>query len=368
MQKILFIDRDGIILKEPVDQQCDHISKVDFLPGVFCYLGEIARKLDYLLVMVTNQDGLGTVLFPEKDFWPVHELVIRTLASEGIIFDQVCIDRSFQHENSPYRKPGTAMLTKYNSGSYDLANSFVIGDRKTDMQLAENLGAKGILLNSFDDQEEIEAAIQFQSNSWKEVWMYLSTINRKAKMIRSTTETNISGGIDLDGSGLTEIQTGLPFFDHMLDQIAKHGQIDLWITSKGDLHIDEHHTIEDTAIVLGKLFKEALGKKAGIERYGYALPMDDACANVLIDFGGRSWLVWEVTFQREKIGDLPTEMFYHFFKTFSDHAQCNLTIKAEGTNEHHKIESIFKAFAKAILMAKRRDHSNFNIPSTKGNL
>ncbi len=368
MQKILFIDRDGIILKEPKDEQCDHIDKIDFLPGVLYYLGEIVRKLDYLLVMVTNQDGLGTQSFPEKDFWPVQELMLRTLKSEGVIFDQICIDRSFAHENSPYRKPGTAMLTKYMDGSYDLTNSFVIGDRITDMQLASNLGCNGILLNSFKDAEESSPYISLVANSWKEVWSFLVIQNRKAKVQRKTSETKISGIINLDGDGMAEIRTGLPFFDHMLEQIAKHGQIDLFLNAVGDLHIDEHHTIEDTAIVLGQLFYEALGKKAGIQRYGFTLPMDEAEAKVLIDFGGRPWLVWDVTFKRQMIGDVPTEMFYHFFKTFTDHAKCNLNIQASGTNEHHIIEAVFKAFAKSILMAKIRNVSSMAIPSTKGSL
>jgi len=368
MQKILFIDRDGIIFNEPLDEQCDHIDKMDFLPGVFYYLGEIVRKLDYLLVMVTNQDGLGTDSFPEKDFWPVHELMLRSLKSEGIVFDQVCIDRSFAHENSPYRKPGTAMLRKYIDGPYDLANSFVIGDRITDMSLASNLGCKGILLNSFQYVGEGVPYISLIADSWKEVWSFLAIQQRKSKVERNTYETNIIGVINLDGDGLAEIRTGLAFFDHMLEQIAKHGQIDLFLNADGDLEIDEHHTIEDTAIVLGQLFYEALGKKAGIQRYGFALPMDEAEANVLIDFGGRPWLVWEVDFKREMIGDVPTEMFYHFFKTFSDHAKCNLNISAKGTNEHHIIESIFKAFAKAILMAKSRGSNGMEIPSTKGSL
>lgn len=368
MQKILFIDRDGVILKEPHDEQCDRIEKMTFLPGVFYYLGEIARKLDYLLVMVTNQDGLGTEKYPEKDFWPIQELMIRSLNGEDIYFDQVCIDRSFSYENSPYRKPGIGMLSKYNSGSYDLENSFVIGDRITDMQLADNLGSKGIMFNSFGENYSERSQAFFVADTWKEVWQFLVKIDRKSKVIRNTSETQILGSINLDGSGICDIKTGLPFFDHMLEQIAKHGQIDLFLQSKGDLHIDEHHTIEDTAIVLGKLFNHALGKKAGIERYGFYLPMDEAQAKVLIDFGGRPWIIWDVVFKREKIGDVPTEMFYHFFKSFSDHAHCNLNISASGTNEHHIIESLFKAFAKAILMAKTRNTDNMNIPSTKGSL
>jgi len=369
MQKILFIDRDGVIIHEPADYQIDDIKKLSFLPGVFYYLGEIARKLDYILVMVTNQDGLGTDVFPENTFWPVQELIIRSLYGEGIIFDQICIDRSLPEENSPYRKPGTAMLTKYMTGNYDLENSFVIGDRATDMQLAKNLGAKGILLKSdLHVVNDTDGVFVRKTQSWEEIYKFLISTERKAKASRITHETSIEGSINLDGSGVSEIRTGLPFFDHMLEQIAKHGQIDLFLQSKGDLHIDEHHTIEDTAIVLGKLFNQALGKKAGIQRYGFYLPMDEAQAKVMIDFGGRPWIVWDVVFTREKIGDVPTEMFYHFFKSFSDHALCNLNISASGINEHHIIESLFKAFAKAILMAKNKNTDNMNIPSTKGSL
>jgi len=369
MQKILFIDRDGVIIKEPADYQIDDIHKLSFIPGVFYYLGEIARKLDYILVMVTNQDGLGTDSFLENKFWPIQELVVRTLQGEGISFEQICIDRSFPEDNSPYRKPGTAMLTKYMSDHYDLENSFVIGDRVTDMQLATNLGAKGILLKSdLHGVTDKMAKYVCNAQSWKDIYQFLISSERKTKAIRITHETNIEGSINLDGSGICEIDTGLPFFDHMLEQIAKHGQIDLYLQTKGDLHIDEHHTVEDTAIVLGKLFHQALGKKAGIQRYGFVLPMDEAKAQVLIDFGGRPWIVWDVIFKREKIGDVPTEMFYHFFKSFSDHALCNLNISASGTNEHHIIESVFKAFAKAILIAKTRNTENMNIPSTKGSL
>ncbi|MFZ1749284.1 MAG: bifunctional histidinol-phosphatase/imidazoleglycerol-phosphate dehydratase HisB [Saprospiraceae bacterium] len=368
MKKILFIDRDGVIIKEPADYQIDGIEKLEFLSGVFYYLGEIARKLDYAMVMVTNQDGLGTESFPETDFWPVQELIIRTLAGEDIHFDEICIDRSFPHQNSPYRKPGTAMLTKYMKADYDLENSFVIGDRATDMQLAANLGCKGILVSSTLHESEANESIVCKANSWKEIYQFLISLDRKSKAIRNTSETKISGSINLDGTGISDIHTGLPFFDHMLEQIARHGQMDIFLNSAGDLHIDEHHTVEDTAIVLGKLFHQALSKKAGIQRYGFALPMDEAEAKVLLDFGGRPWLVWDVTFHREKIGDVPTEMFYHFFKSFTDHAHCNLNISASGSNEHHIIESVFKAFAKAILMAKSRDTGNMDIPSTKGAL
>jgi imidazoleglycerol-phosphate dehydratase / histidinol-phosphatase len=368
MQKILFIDRDGIILKEPHDQQCDAIEKIEFLPGVFYYLGEISRKLDYKLVMVTNQDGLGTACFPEATFWPVQELMLRALKSEDIVFDHIFIDRSFEHEKSPYRKPGTAMLSQFMNNQYDLENSFVIGDRWSDMELAHNLGAKGILLNCFDASKVNMNFVSEQAKSWKDVWKYLSSIDRKAKSLRTTNETKINGIINLDGSGIAEINTGLHFFDHMLEQIAKHSNTDLYLECKGDLQVDEHHTVEDTAMVLGQLFSKALGKKAGIQRYGFSLPMDDAETHVLLDFGGRPWLVWDVSFKREKIGDVPTEMFYHFFKSFADEAKCNLNIKSKGDNEHHIIESIFKAFAKAIAMAKSKNTSSMDIPSTKGSL
>lgn len=369
MEKILFIDRDGVIIREPKDFQIDNIEKLEFLPGIFHYLGEIARKLDYVLVMVTNQDGLGTESFPERDFWPVQELIIRSLGGEGIKFDQICIDRSFAHENSLYRKPGTGMLKKYLDDNYDMENSLVIGDRATDIQLAENLGAQSILLKS--DLHSVDVSKfspTYIANSWKNVYDILVTKERKCKSLRVTSETKIQGSLNLDGSGISDINTGLPFFDHMLEQIAKHGNIDLFLTCKGDLHIDEHHTVEDTAIVLGKLISNALGKKAGIQRYGFSLPMDEAKAQVLIDFGGRPWIVWDVKFTREKIGDVPTEMFYHFFKSFSDNSLCNINISASGTNEHHIIESVFKAFAKAILMAKTKNISSMEIPSTKGSL
>lgn len=369
MKKVLFIDRDGVILKEPEDFQIDDINKIHFLPGVFNYLGEIARKLDFILVMVTNQDGLGTASFPEKDFWPSHELMLRALESEGITFDQICIDRSFASEKSPYRKPGTAMLTKYINGPYDLENSFVIGDRITDMQLATNLGAKGILMHSpYHEIREEDGSFEIKAKGWKDIYQFLITQDRKAKATRSTSETQISCSVNLDGMGISEIKTGLPFFDHMLEQIAKHGMIDLFINTKGDLHIDEHHTIEDTAITLGQLIDTALGKKAGIQRYGFALPMDEAGATVLVDFGGRPWLVWDVSFSREKIGDVPTEMFHHFFKSFTDHARCNLNIQASGGNSHHTIEAVFKAFGKSLQMAKTRNLNNMDIPSTKGSI
>lgn len=367
MKRILFIDRDGILMQEPPDHQVDHIDKIRFLPGMFKYLGEIAAKLEYKLVMVSNQDGLGTPAYPESSFWPVQNLLLRSLESEGITFEEILIDRTFPEEGSPNRKPGTGMLLKYMNGPYDLENSFVIGDRMTDMQLAKNLGTGSILLNALQKIDN-SAPITYEASSWKEVFEYLFKKDRKARAIRNTSETKIDGAINMDGNGIAQIQTGIGFFDHMLEQIAKHAQIDLFIEAKGDLHIDEHHTVEDTAIVIGQLIRDALGKKAGIRRYGFALPMDDCKAEVLLDFGGRPWINWEVSFNREKIGAMPTELFYHFFKSFSDHALCNMNIKAEGDNEHHKIESVFKAFAKALYSAKHKDSFNTDIPSTKGTL
>jgi len=370
MKKVLFIDRDGILMSEPADEQVDSLDKVIFPKGMFMYLGEIARKLDFVLVMVTNQDGLGTESYPESNFWPYHELLLRSLEGEGVVFDEICIDRSFAKDNSPYRKPNTGLLTKYMQGAYDIENSYVIGDRWSDMQLASNLGCKGIWLHPRDTDKpgNWKESIVLKSNSWSDVFQFLMKADRKAKSIRNTNETKINAGLNLDGSGLAEIATGLSFFDHMLDQIARHGSLDLFISTKGDLEVDEHHTIEDTAIVLGKLFYQSLGKKAGITRYGYALPMDDCEAQVLIDFGGRPWIEWDVDFKREMIGDVPSEMWFHFFKSFSDEAKCNLNIRAKGNNEHHKIESIFKAFAKSIKLAKSRSESDFSIPSTKGSL
>lgn len=367
MDKILFIDRDGTIIQEPEDFQIDAVDKFTFLPGVISALKSIVQHLDYRLVMVTNQDGLGTDAHPEKDFWPLHELMIRTLKGEGIEFDEVHIDRSFPEDNSPYRKPRTGLLKKYIAGDFNLEESVVIGDRWTDIELANNLNSKSILLgkNSIDDNTKGLKA-SYKTSSWSEILTFLSNENRKAKLKRNTNETKIQAGIDLDGSGNSEVDTGVKFFDHMLDQLAKHGGLDLFVKVNGDLEVDEHHTIEDTAITLGQLFKQALGKKSGIQRYGFALPMDDVKAQVLIDFGGRSWLEWDAEFQREKIGEMPTEMFHHFFKSFSDNAECNLNIKAEGKNEHHKIEAIFKAFAKAIKMAKERNTNDLSIPSTKG--
>lgn len=362
MRPILFIDRDGTINAETEDEQIDHIEKLSFLPDVFYYLRKIQAETDYLLVMVTNQDGLGTDSFPEDTFWPVHNLIMRTLESQGIRFDAVHIDEHFPSDNHPNRKPGIGMLQKYMTGDYDLKNSFVIGDRVTDIELANNLGCCGIHL-----WPESVAECSLTTASWKEIYEFLVLKPRKATVQRKTKETDIAITVNLDGSGQTAINTGLGFFDHMLEQIGKHGGIDLEVQVKGDLHIDEHHTIEDTALALGEAFLKALGNKKGITRYGFLLPMDDVLAQVAIDFGGRPWLVWEADFKREKIGEMPTEMFMHFFKSFSDTSKSNLNIKAEGENEHHKIEGIFKAFAKAIKMAvKRNPEEMSSLPSTKG--
>jgi imidazoleglycerol-phosphate dehydratase/histidinol-phosphatase len=367
MKKVLFIDRDGTIIWEPPDTfQIDSFDKLKFLPGVITWLGKIARELDYELVMVTNQDGLGTESYPEHTFWPVHNLMMQTLASEGIQFAEVCIDKTFEYENKPTRKPNTGMLTKYLSVSYDLENSFVIGDRLTDVKLAKNLGTKSILIKNYDKTEGWENEIDAVVENWEEIYNFLKLPERKVSHTRNTNETQITVELNLDGKGQASISTGIAFFDHMLEQIAKHGSIDLNINAKGDLHIDEHHTIEDIGIALGEAFLKALSNKKGIERYGFLLPMDDCLAQVAIDFGGRSWIVWDAEFKREKIGEMPTEMFFHFFKSFSDAAKCNLNIKAEGQNEHHKIEAIFKGFAKAIKIAVKRDSNNMNLPSTKG--
>ena len=359
-KKVLFIDRDGTIIREPEDFQIDAFEKLEFLPNVINSLSKIAKELSYELVMVSNQDGLGTDSFPEETFWPVQNFIINTLKNEGVEFSEIHIDSSFENENKPTRKPGVGMLQKYIYGNYDLANSFVIGDRKTDVQLAENLGSKSIFIS-----EEINSAATFVTMDWNEIYDFLKSIPRIGKVKRETLETSINIELNLDGKGNSEINTGLPFFDHMLQQIAKHGNLDLKIQVNGDLEIDEHHTVEDTAIALGDAFLQALGDKKAISRYGFLLPMDDCLAQVAVDFGGRPWLVWDADFKREKIGDVPTEMFFHFFKSFSDQARCNLNIKAEGENEHHKIESIFKAFAKAIQMAVNKTE-NYNIPSTKG--
>lgn len=359
-KKVLFIDRDGTIIREPEDFQIDSFEKLEFLPNVFSSLSKIARELNYELVMVSNQDGLGTDSFPEDTFWPVHNFIINTLKNEGVNFAEIFIDPSFEHENKPTRKPGTAMLSKYIYGKYDIENSFVIGDRKTDIKLAENLGSKSIFIG-----EEENTLATFVTQDWNEIYQYLKSVPRIGKVKRETLETSINIEVNLDGSGVSEINTGLPFFDHMLQQISRHGNLDLKVQAKGDLEIDEHHTVEDTAIALGDAFLQALGNKKAISRYGFLLPMDDCLAQVAVDFGGRPWLVWEAEFKREKIGDVPTELFFHFFKSFSDQARCNLNIKAEGDNEHHKIEATFKAFAKAVKMAVSKTE-NYNIPSTKG--
>ena len=367
MKKVLFIDRDGTLIFEPEDFQVDAFSKLKFLPRVLTFLGKIARELDYELVMVTNQDGLGTDAFPEESFSAVQDFILQTLASEGIVFSEICIDRSFAHENKPTRKPNTGLLEKYFSGEYDLPNSFVVGDRETDVQLARNLGAKAIFIkNPNFDLDEAEDV--FTAESWREIYEFLKLPPRRVAHARRTKETDIAVELNLDGSGKAEISTGILFFDHMLEQIAKHASLDLKIAARGDLEVDEHHTIEDVAITLGEAFALALEDKRGMERYGFCLPMDDCLAQVAVDFGGRNWIVWEADFRREMIGKMPTEMFFHFFKSFSDKALCNLNIKAAGTNEHHKIEAIFKAFAKAVRTAVRRDLSSDNLPSTKGSL
>lgn len=366
-KKVLFIDRDGTLIWEPPnDFQIDSFEKFKFLPGVITWLGKIASELDYELVMVTNQDGLGTDSFPEKIFWPIQNLMIQILESEGIKFSEVCIDRTFEKDNQPTRKPNTGMLAKYLNGNYDLKNSFVIGDRLTDVKLAKNLGSKAIFIKNYDKPDGFENDISLQVENWKQIYDFLKMPERKILIERVTKETSISIELNLDGNGNSKISTGLAFFDHMLEQIAKHGNIDLNINAKGDLQIDEHHTIEDVGIALGEAFLSGLGNKIGIERYGFTLPMDDCLAQVALDFGGRNWIVWEAEFKREKIGEMPTEMFFHFFKSFSDSSKCNLNIKAEGQNEHHKIEAIFKAFAKAIKIAVKRDVNNMSLPSTKG--
>ena len=361
MKKVLFIDRDGtIVIEPPVDYQLDSLEKLEFYPGVFGGLSKIAKELDYELVMVTNQDGLGTASFPEETFWPAQNKIIDAFKNEGILFNEILIDKSFPEDNAPTRKPRTGLLNKYIYGDYDLANSYVIGDRITDIQLAQNLGAQGIFIG-----KKCETETALTTESWEELYQFLKVKPRQAEKKRKTNETDIQIFVNLDGNGKSNISTGLGFFDHMLEQLSKHGGIDLDINVKGDLEIDEHHTIEDVAICLGETFLEALGSKKAIERYGFLLPMDDCLSQVAIDFGGRPWLVWETSFKREMIGEMPTEMFMHFFKSFSDGARCNLNIKAEGENEHHKIESIFKAFAKAIKMAIKQTN-DYSIPSTKG--
>jgi imidazoleglycerol-phosphate dehydratase/histidinol-phosphatase len=377
MKRILFIDRDGTLIKEaPPSYQIDSFEKLEFYPGMFEYMGKIAREMDYELLMVTNQDGLGTATFPEDTFWPVQNFVLKSLAGEGIEFSGVYIDRSFPGQKAPTRKPGTGMLTKYiGNDEYDLLNSFVIGDRITDVQLAKNLGCKAIWLNIdpalggaeiSDPLRDLEGAIALETPDWSRIYEYLKLGLRQVVYERDTSETKIRVELNIDGSGKADIYTGLGFFDHMLEQIARHGKMDLMIRTNGDLHIDEHHTIEDTGIALGEAFSKALADKRGMERYGFALPMDEADAKVLIDFGGRNWIVWHAEFRRERIGEMPTEMFFHFFKSFSDAAKCNLQIECHGENEHHKIEAIFKAFAKAIRMAVKRDPFSNYLPSTKG--
>jgi imidazoleglycerol-phosphate dehydratase/histidinol-phosphatase len=362
-KKVLFIDRDGTIIIEPsIDKQVDSLEKLEFLPKAISSLKAIAENLDYQLVMVTNQDGLGTSSFPEDTFWPAQNKMLSILEGEGVTFAKIHVDRSFEEENLPTRKPGTAMLTEYFEEEYDMAHSYVIGDRHTDVKLAQNLGCKSILI-----AEEINPEADLTTTDWGEIVTFLSEKPRKSYIKRKTKETEIEIELNLDGQGQTAISTGLHFFDHMLDQLGRHSGSDLRIKVIGDLHVDEHHTIEDTAIALGEAFAKALGEKLGIERYGFLLPMDDALAQVAIDFSGRSWLVWDVEFKREKVGDMPTEMFYHFFKSFSDAARCNLNIQVSGDNEHHKIEAIFKGLAKAIKMAIRKDLANpFQLPSTKG--
>jgi imidazoleglycerol-phosphate dehydratase / histidinol-phosphatase len=374
MKRVLFIDRDGTLALEPEDYQLDAIDKLEFYPGVFQYLGRIAKELDFELVMVTNQDGLGTASFPEDTFWPTHNFMLTALKNEGIAFDQVFIDKSLPKDNAPTRKPKTGMLTAYlDNPAYDLANSFVIGDRMSDMQLAKNLGAQGICLQhdtrfSEEIPKELEEIIALKASKWDAIYTLLKAGGRRIAHKRTTKETDIEVSLNLDGTGVSTIKTGIAFFDHMLDQLARHGGIDIELSTKGDLEVDEHHTIEDTAIALGEAFGLALGDKLGIERYGFCLPMDDCLAQVAIDFGGRAWLMWDAKFKREMIGKMPTEMFFHFFKSFADGAKANLNIKAEGHNEHHKIEAIFKAFAKAIKVAIKRDPEKLVLPSTKGQL
>ncbi|WP_198680023.1 bifunctional histidinol-phosphatase/imidazoleglycerol-phosphate dehydratase HisB [Aureibaculum luteum] len=377
MKKVLFIDRDGTIIRETTDEQIDSFEKLTFYPKALAYLPKIANELDYELVMITNQDGLGTESFPEDTFWPVHNFIVDVFKNEGVVFNEIVIDKTYAKDNAPTRKPNTGLLTKYFSEDYDLKNSFVIGDRLTDIELAKNLGSKGFFINDnthlgTDEitvkRDELDEYIALETNNWQRIYEFLKLDNRTAEIQRKTNETDISIKLNLDGTGKSKIDTGIAFFDHMLDQISRHGQMDLEISVKGDLEVDEHHTIEDTAIALGEVFSEALGNKLGIERYGFSLPMDDCLAQVSIDFGGRNWLVWDADFKREMIGKMPTEMFYHFFKSFTDGAKANLNVKVEGENEHHKIEAIFKAFAKAIKASVKRDADKMILPSTKGML
>lgn len=376
MKKILFIDRDGTLVNEPKDYQLDSFEKLSFYPKVFNYLSKIYNELDYKLIVVTNQDGLGTDSFPYKNFTPVNDFIIKSFENEGVVFDNICIDNSFPEDNSANRKPSTGMIKKYlNNKDYDIDNSFVIGDRLTDMELAKNISCSGIFIDNDADLGKSEVkdvnldnVIKLKTKSWEEIYTFLKKQNRTSNIHRVTGETNVFVELNLDGSGNSDIKTGISFFDHMLDQLAKHSGVDLIIDTKGDLNVDEHHTIEDTGITLGKAFFEALGKKIGIERYGFCLPMDDCLAQVSIDFGGRNWIEWDVEFKREMIGKMPTEMFFHFFKSFSDSAKANINIKADGLNEHHKIESIFKAFAKSVKAAIKRDKDKMILPSTKGEL
>lgn len=374
MKKILFLDRDGtIIVEPPVTFQIDSLENLEFLPYAISSLRKFAEETDFELVMVSNQDGLGTKKYPKKSYDIVQKRLLKTLSNEGIKFSDILIDKSFEKDNSPNRKPRTGMLKKYLNGNYDLENSFVIGDRITDLQLAKNLSTKAILIRNDLNRRmkvspEFNSILALDAKNWNEIYNFFQSPSRKISHARKTKETDIAIEIDLDGKGKSKISTGLSFFDHMLEQIAKHGNIDLKISAKGDLHIDEHHSIEDVGIALGEAFSKALGDKRGIERYGFCLPMDDCLAQVALDFGGRNWIEWNAEFKREKIGEMPTEMFFHFFKSFSDSAKCNLNIKAEGTNEHHKTEAIFKAFAKAIKMAVKRDANNMTLPSTKGTL
>ena len=377
MKPVLFIDRDGTIIREPADEQIDSFEKLEFYPDVFSNLKKIVQELDFEIVMITNQDGLGTEVYPENTFWPVHNFIIDTFKNEGIVFEKQFIDRTFAKDNAPTRKPQTGLLTEYFSEAYDLEHSFVIGDRLTDIELAKNLGCQGVFINDETHlgeneisvkKEELTPYIALETNRWEAIYEFLKGKQRVGSIVRNTNETKIEISINLDGTGQSQIDTGIPFFDHMLDQIARHGQMDLNLKVKGDLEVDEHHTIEDTAIALGTVIHTTLGSKLGIERYGFCLPMDDCLAQVAIDFGGRNWLVWDADFKREYVGKMPTEMFMHFFKSFTDGAKCNLNIKADGTNEHHKIEAVFKAFAKAIKMAVKRDVNKMILPSTKGTL
>ena len=379
MRKILFIDRDGTLIHEPEDYQIDTLEKLEFYPQALFYLSKIAKELDYEFVMVTNQDGLGTDGYPETAFWPIQNFVLKTFENEGVVFNEVLMDRTFAKDNSPTRKPNTGLLEEnyLNNEDFDLAGSYMIGDRMTDMEFALNFGGKGIFIDTHEDlakdelkngQKEIDNSIALRTTSWEKIYEFLKLKERSSEIKRKTNETDIYIRLNLDGTGKSDISTGLDFFDHMLDQLSRHGQMDLEIKVKGDLEVDEHHTIEDTAIALGEAFSLALGNKLGIERYGFCLPMDDCLAQAAIDFGGRNWLVWNAEFKREMIGKMPTEMFLHFFKSFTDGAKANLNIKAEGTNEHHKIEAIFKSFAKAIKMAVKRDTEKMILPSTKGML